>query len=207
MTNETKLLKVLAFSDTHGDVSKINKLAESAVNNKIDLVLMCGDFTQNDELPPTLIKPFTSKGKNVILLPGNHEQPATVDFLSKLYKVKNLHATYSIYNDVAFIGCGGANIGINQLSEKEIYDTVINTFERVKNARKKVLVTHIHPSGTIMEKMSQFFPGSPGLRGAIEKCKPDLVICGHVHEAEGVEEKIGNTKIINVARTGKIIEL
>jgi len=58
-----------------------------------------------------------------------------------------------------------------------------------------------------MENFSQFVKGSSGLKKAIDKIKPDIVVCGHVHEAEGIEEKIGNTTIINAGKKGTIIEL
>ena len=41
----------------------------------------------------------------------------------------------------------------------------------------------------------------------VEKFKPDFLIHSHIHEAEGLEEKIGKTRVINVGRKGKIIEL
>ena len=58
-----------------------------------------------------------------------------------------------------------------------------------------------------MEKFTSFFPGSDGIRKAIDKLKPDILLCSHVHEAEGIEEKIGKTKVINVGKSGKIIEI
>ena len=69
------------------------------------------------------------------------------------------------------------------------------------------MVTHIHPSDTMMEKFSKFVQGSKGLKKAIETFKPDLLICGHVHEAEGIEEKVGNTIVMNVGKKGKIFEI
>ena len=42
---------------------------------------------------------------------------------------------------------------------------------------------------------------------AIEEFKPEIHICGHIHETHGIEEKIGSTTVINVGKTGKIIEL
>ena len=65
----------------------------------------------------------------------------------------------------------------------------------------------MHPSETRMEKLSDFVPGSPGLRKAVKEFKPDIVLCSHVHEAEGLEEMIGKSKILNVGRHGKIFEL
>ena len=46
-----------------------------------------------------------------------------------------------------------------------------------------------------------------GVKKAIDRFKPDILLCSHVHEAEGIEEKIGSTTVINVGKKGKIIEL
>jgi Icc-related predicted phosphoesterase len=62
---------------------------------------------------------------------------------------------------------------------------------------------------TRSESKSEFsgIPGSKGLRKAIEKFQPDVFISGHIHETEGVSEKIGKTRVYNVGRKGRIIEL
>ena len=58
-----------------------------------------------------------------------------------------------------------------------------------------------------MEKFTKVFPGSSGVKKAIDKFHPDILLCSHVHEAEGIEEKIDNTLVINVGKKGKIIEI
>jgi len=58
-----------------------------------------------------------------------------------------------------------------------------------------------------MEKLTTIFPGSTGVRKAITHLKPDIALCSHVHEAEGIEERVGKTRVINVGRRGKIIEI
>ena len=63
----------------------------------------------------------------------------------------------------------------------------------------------MHPSGSLIEKFS--FPGSKAVRKAIDKFKPDIHLCGHIHEMEGFEEKIGKTIVFSVGKRGKIIEL
>ena len=83
----------------------------------------------------------------------------------------------------------------------------IKGFNNVKGLSKKIMVTHVHPSETVMEKFTEFFPGSKGIKRAVEKFKPDFLLCSHVHEAEGIEEKIGKTRVINVGKKGKILEL
>jgi Icc-related predicted phosphoesterase len=202
-----KKLKILAAGDIHGDVGLAKKLAEEAKKENVDLVVLCGDITRSDESTDNLIGPFKKLNEKVLLIPGNHEPVATVDFLSKLYGVKNIHGYSVKYQDVGIFGAGGANIGLLQLSEREIYDLLKKGFDNIKDLNKKIMVTHVHPSGTKMEKFTKLFPGSDGVKRAIEKFQPDILFCSHVHEAEGIEEKIGKTKVINVGRKGKIIEI
>ena len=42
---------------------------------------------------------------------------------------------------------------------------------------------------------------------AIEKFKPNILIHGHIHEGAGLEENMGSTRVINVGKEGKIIEI
>jgi len=204
---EGKKLRILAAGDIHGDTDQAEKLAEQAENENVDLVVLCGDLTYAERSTEGIIGPFVKKNKKVILIPGNHETVATADFLAELYGATNLHG-YSIrYKDVGLFGCGGANIGLFQLGEDEIFDLIKKGYDRIKDVKKKILVTHVHPSGSLMEKFTEIFPGSDGVRKAIDTFKPDILLCSHVHEAEGIEEKIGETKVINVGKKGKIIEI
>lgn len=202
-----KKLKILAAGDIHGDKKLSKKLADKALKEKVDLVILAGDLTFADTSVEGIIGPFVKNNKKVLLIPGNHDSFATADFLAELYGVKNIHGYSAIYQDVGIFGCGGANIGLQQLKENEIFRYLKKGFDRIKNLDKKIMVTHVHPEGTKMGKLTSFFPGSTGVEKAVKKFKPDILLCSHVHEAEGIEEKIGNTRIINVGRKGKIIEI
>ena len=200
-------LRILAAGDIHGDITQARRLAEQAEKENIDLVVLCGDLTYAESSTEGIVGPFINKKKKVILIPGNHETVATADFLAELYGATNLHGYSIIYKDVGLFGCGGANIGLFQLGEDEIFDLIKKGYGRIKDSRKKILVTHVHPSGSLMEKFTSIFPGSDGVKKAIDTFKPDILLCSHVHEAEGIEEKIGNTTVINVGKKGKIIEI
>ena len=200
-------MRILAASDIHGDINLARSLAEKAEKAKVDMVLLCGDLTFNEVSTEGIISPFKEKGLKVGIIPGNHESNATSNFLIERYKLVNLHG-YSYYMDrVGMFGCGSANIGLFQLSEEEIFNFLDHGHEYIKDKQKKIMVTHVHPAGSLIEKFTRFFPGSMAVREAIERFQPDLALCGHVHEAEGIEEKIGKTKLINVGRQGKIIEI
>ncbi|MBI5149103.1 metallophosphoesterase [Candidatus Pacearchaeota archaeon] len=204
-----KKLRILAVGDLHGDTRQAVKLAEFAKKKKVDYVILCGDLTFGEQSVDYLVGPFVKRGEKVLLIPGNHETLATANFLEKLYRPNalNIHGKSIKTGEIGIFGAGGANIGLSQMPEKTIYKTLKYGFEKIKGSKIKIMVTHVHPSDTLMGRLSSFVPGSTGVREAIEKLKPDIVLCSHVHEAEGIEEKIGKTKVINVGRKGKIIEI
>ncbi len=205
-----KKMRILAAGDIHGDTKLAQELAKKAEKENVDLVVLCGDLVASDLNTAGIIGPFIKKNKKVILIPGNHETLATADFLAELYGATNLHG-YSVQfgkqNELGLFGCGLANIGQFALQEQEIYDLLKKGYNYVKKSKKKIMITHVHPSGTLMEKLSHFVPGSSGIKKAVQQLKPDILLCSHVHEAEGIEEKIGSTLVINVGRKGKILEI
>ena len=197
-----KKLRILAAGDIHGDSGLARNLAEKARKEKVDLVILAGDITSPIETK-NLLKPFKDEGKKVLLLPGNHDSFATIDFLAELYGMRNIHG-YSIkMGEVGIFGAGGA-LDFNT-SEKEIFDTLKKGYDALSGVKKKIMITHMHASGSKSEFSG--IEGSGSIRRAIEKFHPEFLIHSHIHEAEGIEEKVGKTTIINVGRKGKIIEV
>ncbi len=199
-------MKILAAGCLHNDVDLIEKLARQAEDENVDLVVLAGDLTFGEASTDNIVGPFVKRNRKVALIPGNHETVATADFLARKYGVTNLHGYGLRHGDIGFFGCGGANIGLFQLAEDDILSYLEKSHKYIKDARKRIMVTHVHPAESMMEQFSEFVKGSTGVTAAIEKLKPDLLLCSHVHEASGLEETIGGTRVINVARTGKIIE-
>src|SRR3972149_1767390 len=122
MADKTKL-KILAASDLHGDSKLIAKLAKTAEKENVDIVILCGDITGFSETN-NIIKPFKDKNKKVLIIPGNHDSHATIDFISSLYKIRNLHGYSAKYENVGFFGAGGADIGPSFISEEELFKTL-----------------------------------------------------------------------------------
>lgn len=207
MEEKKHKLRILAAGDIHGDTNLAEKLAQRAKKEKVDLVILCGDLTYAESSTDGIVGPFRKRKEKVLLVPGNHETIATADFLSELYGVKNIHGYSVKYGEVGIFGAGGANIGLFQIPEGEMFDLLKKGYEKIRYLKKKIMVTHVHPEGTKMEKFTDVFPGSTGVKKAIDKFHPDILLCSHVHEAEGIEEKVGKTRVINVGRKGKIIDI
>ncbi len=63
---------------------------------------------------------------------------------------------------------------------------------------RTILVTHPPPWGVRDRVAGRWHAGSSGLRRLIEMTPPAVLICGHIHEAAGIEE-IGPTLVVNCA--------
>lgn len=206
MADKNKKTKILAVGDIHGDSRLVKKLAEQAKKENVDFVILAGDLTFAENEFKDIIKPFTDMKKQVLLIPGNHESVATVDFLAQVYPpTKNIHGYSFVKDNLGIFGAGGADIGIHTINDSEIYSLLKKGNESMKGLDKKIMVTHIHPRGTKSEFSG--FKGSKAVRKAIETFHPDVAICAHIHEASGAEDKIGKTRVINVSRKGKIFEI
>lgn len=198
--------KILAVGDIHGDTGLVKKLAEKAKKENVDLVILAGDLTFAERSIKNIIGPFAKEKKEVLIIPGNHETTATTNFLTEMYpNTKNIHGYSFIKNNLGIFGAGGADIGINRISEKEIFELLKKGNQNLKNTDKKIMVTHMHHKGSKAELTG--FEGSKAIRKAIKEFHPDFVISAHIHEAGGIEEKIGKTRIINVSRKPIIFEI
>lgn len=198
-------MKILALSDVHGDQDFIRKMAEKGAREKVDLVILAGDLVAHDGSVDGLVGPFKAKGLDVAVLPGNHEGLAEIEFLTEHYGAHNLHGYVIKKGDIGIFGCGYADVGIHQLEDEEFFNTLKKAHGSLKDIKKKVMVTHIQPSESILGL--GVFPGSAGVRKALKEFQPDVHICGHIHETQGIEEMIGKTRVINVGKSGKIIEI
>ena len=208
MATTAKKFKVLAASDIEGDRRAVRALADRAEKENVDLVVLCGDLTQFDMDTQGLIGPFLEKGKQVVFVTGNHDMPAAADFITKKYPVKNLQQYALKIGSVGVFGCGGANIGPNMIDESELYSYLKRGFEYVKDCDTKLMVTHVHPAGGLVDR--SFFvhgTGSHAVADALERFRPDVHVCGHMHEFEGLEEYIGTTRVLSVGKHGTVFEI
>lgn len=199
-------MKILALSDVHGDRTFIKEMAEKGAQEHVDLVILAGDLVDHAGEISGIVGPFKEKGLEVAVLPGNHEGLAEIGFLVDRYAATNLHGYVLQKGDIGIFGCGYGDVGLHQLTEEAFFATLEQAHASLKNVKKKIMVTHIQPSDTIIGlKMPGW--GSTSVRRALERFKPDLHLCGHIHETHGIEEMVGSTKVINVGKTGKIIEI
>jgi Icc-related predicted phosphoesterase len=67
----------------------------------------------------------------------------------------------------------------------------------VRNCRRTIFCPHAPPSETVCDRLrSGEHVGSRVIRAFVEEAQPDLVLCGHIHEARGLDA-IGRSQIAN----------
>ena len=197
-----KKLKILAAGDLHGSLSVAERLAKKGKREKVDLVVLAGDIFGYEKEDVEILEPFIKRGQRVVFVPGN------CDFdedLEKLKDGKNLHGRYVCYGDVGIAGIGNGNWKL--WLENEDFKLINEVFSKIKS-KKKILVSHLHARGTRDELIGfEGWEGDDELRQAIEKVNPDILISAHIHEAEGIEDIVKGTRIIQVGRNGSILEV
>lgn len=203
MVDKKKKFKILAASDIHGDTDATKKLAAKAKKENVDLVVLAGDLSGFVETEG-ILKPFIDNDQKVVFVPGNWDSSVTADVLTKMYGVKNVGKHYVKYGEVGIFGVGSPD-GQLDLNEKKAFNKLKKDFSKIKDLEKKIMVSHIHAAGTKSEFSG--IPGSTGVRKAIEEFQPDIFLSGHIHEAEGLKDQVGKTKIFSVGEKGKIIEI
>jgi len=196
-------LKILAAGDLHGDSRISEKLAIKAEKENVDLVVLLGDITGMTHTK-NLIQPFLNKHKKVVFIPGNWETKNDADAISKKYGIKNIEKNYAVYKNTGIFGIGSADWSLYP-DEAKTMKHLKQQNEKIKDLEKKIMISHLHAAGTKSELSG--IPGDEAIRRAIDKFQPDLFISGHIHELEGVEEKIGKTRVVNVGKKGKIFEI
>jgi Icc-related predicted phosphoesterase len=207
MKKGNKKTKILAVGDIHGDTKFVERLAKKAKDEEVDLVILAGDLTFLEKSTKNLIGPFVKEKKEVVLIPGNHETMSTINTLTQIYEgTKHVHGYSVKKGDLGIFGSGyEPSTGPFFIEDEEIFKVLKKGNEKIKDSKKKIMVTHAHPKGSVAEFSG--FPGSNAVKKAIKEFKPDILISAHIHEAGGLQEKIGKTKIIHVGRKPKIFEI
>jgi len=197
-------VKVLIFSDIHGDMRAIEKI----IAQPADLYIAAGDlatFGRGLERCGEALKPL---GEKLWVLPGNHETHEDTRALCQRLGFVDFHRQVKTIGATQWAGLGYSNITPfntpGEYSEEEIA-RALAAFDGIPEL---YLVAHVPPRDT---KLDEFAPGkhagSPALRTWVEREQPAYLFCGHIHETAGVSERLGRTLCINVGKKGYAIEV
>ena len=201
-------MKILAFTDTHGSLMALKRIEQKVKTQKPDLLVFAGDISIFEHGIFGLMRRLNKLNKKIIIVHGNHEDESTFIKCSKLFKnIIFIHKNYFIENDAIFLGYGGGGFSVVDRQFEKIAKTKFKKIIKNNPDKKIILVTLAPPYKTKLDKLIQGHCGNKSIRHFVEKSKIDLLICGHLHENFGKEDKIKKTKLINPGPFGKIVEV
>ncbi len=191
---------ILVVSDLHGHSAKPLVGIEG-----VDLLLMLGDVTTGAGLEKTKERIGTLRGAYPALyvIPGNWERPQSSEWL-KEEKI-SLDGKAVRFNGLLLFGLGGSiptpfNTP-NEYTEEELQEK-LNSCPEPGNGERLVICSHNPPYGACDRVFLGKHVGSKSLRTFIDQRKPHLVLCGHIHEARGIEQ-LGSTIVLNTGTAPK----
>lgn len=198
-------MRVLAFSDVHGNNSLISKIKQESKN--CDLIICCGDITPSHGMTKEIAKQIGKFDVKVLAIPGNFEMPDDMEEVCEELGWINLHGKSVKIDDLVFFGCGGGNTGpFNtpyELTEEQ-FKEILGKFSKTD---RFVFISHCPSKGFLDEVRSGLHVGSGAIAEFVKQTQPLFQFCGHIHEEGGKESSMGKSKVYNVARQVKIVDI
>lgn len=189
----------ICIGDIHDEIARLKEIPELATARG---VIISGDLTMAKGIPAArrVIEAVAAINPVIYAQIGNMDKPEVTDFLQE--QGCNIHRSVkNLTSDVAILGVGTSGITpFNTPSETP--DETLGTwldeaYAKVLSYDATVVVVHDPPFNTTCDDLGNgIHVGSKAVRAFIEKTQPQLVLCGHIHEARSVDT-IGKTTVIN----------
>lgn len=196
-------MKVLVFSDIHGDTEALRR----AMETDADCYIAAGDlvnFARGFEKVGPLLQ---AKAEQVYVLPGNHESPSDIERFCQTYGLKPLHGRSFEADGYHVAGLGCSNPTPFNTPGEYTESELSAKLEPFAGLKPLVLVCHCPPRGTPLDEArpgAHF--GSESVRRFIELHQPVWFFCGHIHEAAGRTAQLGATRAANVGKKGYLLD-
>jgi hypothetical protein len=197
-------VKLLLFSDIHNDWKTLERLLAI----EADYYIAAGDqvtWAKGIERCGQILK---RRGDKVYVLPGNHESAEMVAGMCARHGLHDFHQRHFQAGRWNVAGLGYSNPTPFQTPGEYSEPQIADRLQRFAGLAPLVLVCHAPPYGTALDQIRPgLHAGSQAVRDFIEEQQPAYFFCGHIHEAEGVTIRMGNTRAQNVGKAGHLLEL
>jgi len=195
-------MHLLCITDIHSEVSRFEKIL--ANEPKADVLIIGGDFTNFGKPPEVdhILNLAQAHTPQVLAVAGNCDSPEIDQLL--LDRGVSLH-TRGVriglpgQGDIGFFGLSAMppwRDDMYEFPEEELERFLAAGFAQVEGSSRFIMVPHCPPRNSEVDRSGGANLGSTAVRSWVDKVKPLLVICGHIHEARG-QAKIGDTIVVN----------
>lgn len=200
-------MRLLLFSDVHCDLAAARRLVDAS--SDADVLVCAGDLAVMREGLRPVVDVLSKAACPAVLVAGNGESDhELVEACTGWADGHVLHGSGCVIDDVSFWGLGGG-IPVTpfgswsfDLSEEEAAPLLRAC------PSGGVLVTHSPPLGHVdTPEGGAPHLGSRAILDTIERARPSLAVCGHIHACWEQESTVGPTRIVNAGPRGVWIEL
>ena len=197
-------MKILIFSDIHADWRALERL----MSQDADLYICAGDLTNFGRKIDEAGEVMKSRAGRVKVLPGNHETDQQVAQFCTKFGFDNIHSRTFEFAGQRVAGLGYSNPTPFETPGEYSEEEIARRLAEFDALKPTLLVCHCPPFQTGLDRMRNFrHAGSTAVREYLERRQPEYFFCGHIHEAAGVAEKLGETKGMNVGKQGYLLDL
>ena len=197
-------MKILVFSDIHGDTRALERL----VAQPADIYIAAGDlstFGRGLERCGEILEPL---GEHLWLLPGNHETHEQTRALCGRFGLVDFHRQVRTLAGAHWAGLGHSNPTPFDTPGEYTEEEIAEALRAFDGLQPLYLVAHFPPQGTRLDEVAPGrHAGSRVLRAWLERAQPRYLFCGHIHECAGRQDCLGATACFNVGKAGYLLEL
>lgn len=199
-------MRVLAFSDLHANAGAAAELTRAA--SEADLVIGAGDFCNMRRGLAEAMALLSGITRPMLIVPGNAESEAELQAaILPSPHITLLHGNGVKIDGVEFFGLG-YGVPLTPFGDWSCDLTEAEAETMLSSCPEgAVMILHSPPQGVVDRMSSGRRIGSTAIHDAIERRRPRLALCGHVHESWGESGMIGETPVHNLGPTVNWFEL
>jgi len=197
-------VKLLVFSDVHSDARALDRLMAI----EADYYFCAGDLVNWSRNIDAMGEILQRRAGRVYVIPGNHETAQQVTDLCERFGLHDFHGRHVEIGGFHVTGLGYSNPTPfdtpGEYSEEELAQR-LHAFDGLK---PMIAICHVPPQGTMLDRITNLrHAGSKSMREFLQREQPRYFFCGHIHEAAGAQEKLGETSAMNVGKKGYLLDL
>lgn len=196
-------MKLLLFADIHRDPEAIEAVVRQS--KEADVAIGAGDYALFREGLRETVESLSRIAIPTLLVHGNHESPEELaEACAGWEQARILHGNSVRICGVTFFGIGGAT-PVTPFPEWSV-DVPEEEAARLlaECPPNAVLISHSPPLGCLDEIAGNRHIGSRSVRDFVEKRKPPLLVCGHVHETWARRDFLAGVPVVNPGPAGRL---
>ena len=194
-------MRIYAVADIHGRPERLLAVERAVSSHRPDVLVLAGDITRLFDSGRSTLERLGGLGVKTLAVCGNSDGRKTEALFGE-NGIESLHLRSFVKEGIPFTGVGGAvlipfrtRIGWMEKKTGEILEYLVD--------ENTILVAHPPPWGLLDEVGGNFSAGSRLIRSVVDKMRPRIVLCGHIHEGAG-RLLHGDTLVVNcsIGRSG-----